>query len=248
MPEDAWTPAYDADGRSATAPGSPSVTGLLDLSTGWPAGMRVIVRKERPHPGAQLRITDVDGHADHRVRHQHHPRRSSPTWNCATAAEPAARTASASPRTPACPTCRCTSFAQNRIWCAIVALAGEITAWIQTARPQRSARHPARRWEPKSLRLRLFTIAGRLAAHARGRRLHLSDARALGRPTRTDDHDPAAHCPPPAEHPPHVPTSTHDRPVEPATPSDLGPTVTPPRHNPRQRSTTTSRRSTSAAP
>jgi hypothetical protein len=23
--------------------------------------MRVIVRKERPHPGAQLRITDVDG-------------------------------------------------------------------------------------------------------------------------------------------------------------------------------------------
>ncbi len=24
--------------------------------------MRVIVRKERPHPGAQLRSTDVDGH------------------------------------------------------------------------------------------------------------------------------------------------------------------------------------------
>ena len=26
----------------------------------WPAGMRVIVRKERPHPGAQLRFDDVD--------------------------------------------------------------------------------------------------------------------------------------------------------------------------------------------
>ena len=37
------------------------LTGLLDL-TGWPAGMRVIARKERPHPGAQLRLTDVDGH------------------------------------------------------------------------------------------------------------------------------------------------------------------------------------------
>jgi hypothetical protein len=24
--------------------------------------MRLIVRKERPHPGAQLRITDLDGH------------------------------------------------------------------------------------------------------------------------------------------------------------------------------------------
>ena len=36
------------------------VTGLLDLSS-WPVGMRVIVRKERPHPGAQLRFTDADG-------------------------------------------------------------------------------------------------------------------------------------------------------------------------------------------
>ncbi|MDQ1033285.1 hypothetical protein QF035_010867 [Streptomyces umbrinus] len=31
---------------------------LLD---GWPKSMRLIVRKERPHPGAQLRITDADG-------------------------------------------------------------------------------------------------------------------------------------------------------------------------------------------
>ena len=34
---------------------------MLDLA-GWPKGMRVIARKERPHPGAQLRITDIDGH------------------------------------------------------------------------------------------------------------------------------------------------------------------------------------------
>ncbi len=36
-------------------------TGLVDLS-GWPAGTQLILRRERPHPGAQLRITDVDGH------------------------------------------------------------------------------------------------------------------------------------------------------------------------------------------
>ena len=35
-------------------------TGLMDL-TGWPKGMRVIVRTDRPHPGAQLRFDDVDG-------------------------------------------------------------------------------------------------------------------------------------------------------------------------------------------
>ena len=34
---------------------------MLDLSF-WPAGMRVIVRRERPHPGAQLRFTGIDGH------------------------------------------------------------------------------------------------------------------------------------------------------------------------------------------
>ena len=29
--------------------------------TGWPPGMRIIARRERPHPGAQLRITDHEG-------------------------------------------------------------------------------------------------------------------------------------------------------------------------------------------
>ena len=34
---------------------------MLHLAA-WPTGMRVIVRKERPHPGAQLRFTDPAGH------------------------------------------------------------------------------------------------------------------------------------------------------------------------------------------
>ncbi len=37
------------------------LTGIPDL-TGWPTDMRVIVRRERPHPGAQLRFDDVDGY------------------------------------------------------------------------------------------------------------------------------------------------------------------------------------------
>jgi hypothetical protein len=32
----------------------------MDLAA-WPKGMRVIVRKERPHPGAQMRFTDPGG-------------------------------------------------------------------------------------------------------------------------------------------------------------------------------------------
>jgi DNA invertase Pin-like site-specific DNA recombinase len=42
---------------------------------------------------------------------------------------------------------------QNRIWCAIITLACELTAWAQTLT---LTDHPARRWEPKRLRLRLF--------------------------------------------------------------------------------------------
>jgi len=66
--------------------------------------MRVIVRKERPHPGAQLRFTDLGGHRFRVSRPRPGPV-SSLTWNCGTAAGPAARTASATPRTPGCGTC-----------------------------------------------------------------------------------------------------------------------------------------------
>ncbi len=60
---------------------------------------------------------------------------------------------------------------QNRIWCAIIALACELTAWLQTLT---LPGHAARRWEPKRLRLRLFSVAGRLALTGRKTLLHLS--------------------------------------------------------------------------
>ncbi len=45
---------------------------LGDLTAaGSPAGMRVIVRRERPHPGAQLSFTDVDGWRFGEFRHRH---------------------------------------------------------------------------------------------------------------------------------------------------------------------------------
>ncbi len=64
-------------------------------------------------------------------------------------------------------------FAQNQIWCAIVALACELTAWMQLLA---LAGHDARRWEPKRLRLRLFSAAGRLAVSGRCVVLHLRRA------------------------------------------------------------------------
>ena len=61
IPADVWTPAYDVHDEIRDGAWVAELTGLLDLS-GWPPGIRVIVGKERPHPGAQLRITDADGH------------------------------------------------------------------------------------------------------------------------------------------------------------------------------------------
>lgn len=61
IPAAAWTPAYDAGGQARPGAWVAEITGMLDLSA-WPKGMRVIVGKERPHPGAQLRFTDIDGH------------------------------------------------------------------------------------------------------------------------------------------------------------------------------------------
>ncbi len=99
IPEQVWVPAYDADGEVRDGAWVAELTGLLDL-TGWPAGMRVIARKERPHPGAQLRITDINGHRVTAFA-TNTTKGNWPTWNFATGAAHGARTGSGSPKTPA---------------------------------------------------------------------------------------------------------------------------------------------------
>ena len=54
---------------------------------------------------------------------------------------------------------------QHTIWCAIIALACEISTWGPDTRPYRP---PARRREPRRLGLRLLSIAGRLACTGTG--------------------------------------------------------------------------------
>jgi hypothetical protein len=63
LPKKAWTEAVNADGGLREGAHVAELTGMLgDLTAaGWPERMRVIVRRERPHPGAQLRFTDADG-------------------------------------------------------------------------------------------------------------------------------------------------------------------------------------------
>ncbi|MGY1941650.1 transposase, partial [Nocardia gipuzkoensis] len=166
IPDTVWTPAYDADGQVRPGAWVAEVTGMLDL-TGWPAGMRLIIRKERPHPGAQLRFTDLDGlrltaFATNTRRGQlpdlelRHRRRARCEDRIRAAKDTGLRNLPFK------------SFDANRIWVAMVALALDLTAWCQTLALRD---HPGRRWEPKTLRLQMFSIPARIARHAR--RIHL---------------------------------------------------------------------------
>jgi hypothetical protein len=169
VPADAWTPAYDGGGQVREGAWVADITGLLDLDS-WPAGMRVIVRKERPHPGAQLRFTDIDGHrftafatdtrrgqlADLELRHRRRAR-CEDRIRCA--------------KDTGLRNLPLKGFAQNQAWCEIVALACELLAWTQML----ALAGVARRWEPKRLRLRLFSVAGRLASSGRRLRLRLAE-------------------------------------------------------------------------
>lgn len=169
LPEHVWQCAYDADRRPRRGAWVAELTGMLDL-TGWPKGMRVIVRRERPHPGAQLRFTDIDGHrftcfvtgtrhgqlADLELRHRRRAR-CEDRIRCV--------------KDTGLRNLPLHSFAANQIWLELVALAADLTAWTQMLA---FADHPARLWEPKRLRLRLFSTAARLARGGRRLRLRLA--------------------------------------------------------------------------
>ncbi|MDR1152654.1 MAG: IS1380 family transposase [Bifidobacteriaceae bacterium] len=161
VPEQVWTPAVDGDGGLRDGADVAEFTDLLDLDR-WPEGMRVIVRRERPHPGAQLRFGDVDGYrltafATNTRRGQlpqlelRHRRRARCEDRIRCAKDTGLRNLPLQ------------GFGQNQVWCQIVALAVDLLAWMGMLA---LAGHQARRWEPKRLRWRLFTIPATLARRA----------------------------------------------------------------------------------
>jgi hypothetical protein len=58
VPTGCWHPAVDADGQRRDGAEVVELTDLVNLDA-WPTGTRLIVRRERPHPGAQLSLFDT---------------------------------------------------------------------------------------------------------------------------------------------------------------------------------------------
>jgi Transposase DDE domain group 1 len=173
--EDAWVAALTQDGEPRDNDGAQiaeitEITDGLELS-GWPVGSRVIVRREVPHPGAQLSFTDHDGHRFQAIltdqpdrdiayleaRHRGHAR-----------VEDRIRTG----KDMGMAKLPFRDYAMNAVWLELSLIAQDLTAWTTTL----TLDGELARCEPKRLRYRLLHVAGRLAFHARHAILHLDRA------------------------------------------------------------------------
>jgi hypothetical protein len=181
IPEQAWRAAIDGDGQPREGAQVAEFTAWLPTPVrethrsarhNWPAGMRVIARRERPHPGAQLRLTDHNGW---RITCFATNTRG-PGWTLPTLEVRHRQRARAEDRI------RClkdtglrnlpfSGYAKNRIWVEIVALAADLLTWTQTLAFDQH--QPARRWEPKKLRYRILAVAGRVIRTGRRHLLRL---------------------------------------------------------------------------
>jgi len=159
--EDSWIASLTADGSPRPNGQIVEITDLLDL-TSWPSKSRVIVRRERAHPGAQLSFTDHDGHRfqavltdqpdpDTQVLERRHRQRARCEDHIRNDKDTGLRNLPFR------------DFEHNRVWLQLVLIAHDLLAWTQRL----TLTGDLRRCEPKRLRYRLLHVAGRLAFHAR---------------------------------------------------------------------------------
>ncbi|MBA3801274.1 MAG: IS1380 family transposase [Geodermatophilaceae bacterium] len=177
VPKQVWTPAADADGGIREGGDVAELTGLLDLSS-WPQGMRIIVRRERPHPGAQLSLfeerdgwryqaiatntTDKPGVqlAFLEARHRAHARVEDRIRHAKDAGLG---------RFPS------RDFAINQAWLTAVTIAADLVAWTRLLALTGDAAALSA-CEPKALRYRFLHVPARLTHSARRRRLRVPES------------------------------------------------------------------------
>ena len=166
-PADAWVPALDQDGTERENGEVAELTQHVDLSS-WPEGSRQIVRRERPHPGAQLSFTDHDGYRFQAIL------TDQPDQHIAVLERRHRQRARVEDRIrddkdTGLQKFPFKDFALNEVWLQIVMLAHDLIVWTQAL----CLDGELAKAEPKRLRYRLMHVAARLAFHGRRGRLRL---------------------------------------------------------------------------
>jgi hypothetical protein len=167
IPEDAWTPALDQDGSERTNGEVAEITDLVDLSS-WPEGSRLIVRRERPHPGAQLSFTDHDGYRFQAILTDQ-PETDIAVIECRHRQHAHVEDRIRDDKDTGLSKFPFKDFALNEVWLEIVALAHDLLVWTQAL----VLDGELAKAEPKRIRYRLLHVAGRLAFSGRRAKLHL---------------------------------------------------------------------------
>jgi hypothetical protein len=169
-PKRRWTPAVSPDGTELREHAQViEITDHIDLS-GWPAGTRMIARREPAHPGAQLTFSDIDGHryqvmitdlADGDIAYLealYRGRGRVEQRICDAKDTGLANLPSA-------------SFAINQAWLTLVLCAQDLLRWTQLL----TLDSDLARAEPIRLRYTLLHTAGIIATSGRQRLLRLAD-------------------------------------------------------------------------
>jgi Transposase DDE domain group 1 len=167
LPQAAWVPAIDADGRRREGAWVAELTDHLDLSA-WPEGSRLICRRERPHPGAQFEIfdehgyrhtcvlTDQDG-ADLAALELRHRGRARVEDSIRAGKDTGMRNLPHH------------AFEHNQTWLELSLIAQDLLCWMKLICLDGQLATA----EPKRLRHRLLHVAGRVVRHGRRTRLRL---------------------------------------------------------------------------
>lgn len=166
LPETAWRQAIAQNCEPREGAWVAEITARLDLS-GWPEGSRVIVRRERPHPGAQLSFTDHDGHRFLATLTALDG--DAVELECLHRARAGAEDRIRAAKQTGLENLPFRDFAHNQVWLEISLIAQDLIAWTQ----QLALDGELAICEPKTLRYRLLHTAARLAFHARRATLRL---------------------------------------------------------------------------
>jgi Transposase DDE domain group 1 len=167
LAESVWQPAIDQDGTQRDGAWVTELTNKVNLHD-WPEGTRLICRRERPHPGAQLSFSDPDGHrfqcfitdqsdsdiAQLEVLHRQHA-----------VVEDRVKTLKATGASYL----PFHSFQANAAWFELTLIAHDIMIWTQLL----TLEDEHQICEPKRLRYRILHVAGQITRHARRHTLHL---------------------------------------------------------------------------